>query len=202
VTPTHFANAAAFRCWLERHHASSAELLVGFYNKASGRGGLTYAEALDEALCFGWIDGVRRRLDADRYTIRFTPRRPRSIWSRVNLRHVARLRQLGKMHAAGLTAFAARTAQKTGVYSFENRPEKFPERLARQFRSEKAAWAFWQKQPPGYRRTAIWWVISAKQEATRQRRLGQLIADSAAGRRLAAIAGNATPRLRARRMRR
>jgi uncharacterized protein YdeI (YjbR/CyaY-like superfamily) len=145
---------------------------------------------------------VRRRLDADRYTIRFTPRRPRSIWSRVNLRHVARLRQLGKMHAAGLTAFAARTAQKTGVYSFENRPEKFPERLARRFRSEKAAWAFWQKQPPGYRRTAIWWVISAKQEATRQRRLGQLIADSAAGRRLAAIAGNATPRLRARRLRR
>jgi uncharacterized protein YdeI (YjbR/CyaY-like superfamily) len=194
MTPRYFDSASAFRRWLEQHHASASELVVGFYNKASGQGGLTYAEALDEALCFGWIDGVRRRLDAARYTIRFTPRRPRSIWSRVNLRHVARLRQLGKMHAAGLAALAARTEAKTGVYSFENRPQKFPERYARVFRAKKAAWAFWQQQPPGYRRTAIWWVASAKQETTRQRRLDQLIADSTAGHRLQVIAGRATPR--------
>ena len=184
MTATHFASAADFRGWLEKNHATATELVVGFFTKASGRGGLTYPEALDEALCFGWIDGVRRKPDADTYTVRFTPRRPGSIWSNVNARHVARLTAAGKMHAAGHTAFAARDAGKTGVYSFENRPQKFPAGLEKRFRAKRSAWKFWRQQPPGYRRTTIWWVVSAKQDETRKRRLAQLIALSLAGRRL------------------
>ncbi|HWA87572.1 MAG TPA: YdeI/OmpD-associated family protein [Opitutus sp.] len=180
-----FASAADFRAWLERHHATTPALVVAFFLTSSGRGGLTYAGALDEALCFGWIDGVRRRIDADRFTIRFTPRKRGSIWSLVNVRHVERLTKAGRMHAAGLAAFAARDPRKTGIYSFENRPQDFPPALKRFFRAaHRGAWDFFQTQPPGYRRTAIWWVISAKQDATRSRRLAQLIADSAAGRRL------------------
>lgn len=185
--PTPFASGSEFRAWLETHHASATELTVAFFLKTSGRGGITYPDALDEALCFGWIDGVRRRLDAERYTIRFTPRKSGSIWSLVNLRHVERLTKAGKMAPAGLAALAARSATKTGVYSFENRPQDFPSALEKIFRAKKAAWTFWQAQPPGYRRTAIWWVVSAKQETTRERRLTQLIADSAAGRRLAML---------------
>jgi uncharacterized protein YdeI (YjbR/CyaY-like superfamily) len=183
VNPVHFAGAAAFRNWLEKHHDCEKELLVGFYNKASGRGGLTYPEALDEALCFGWIDGVRKRVDADSYTIRFSPRRPRSIWSRVNIGHVKRLTDAGKMHASGHAAFAKRDPKKSGVYSFEQRPEKLPAKYEAVIRKNPKAWAHWQQQPPGYRRMITWWVVSAKQEATRERRLARLIADAAAGRR-------------------
>ena len=184
MTATPFAAAADFRRWLNRHHATANELIVAFFTKASRRGGLTYAEALDEALCFGWIDGIRRKTEPDTYTIRFTPRRPGSIWSNANVRHIARLTAAGKMHAAGRRAFAARDARKTGLYSFENRPQKFPAALAKVFRTMAPAWKFWQAQPPGYQRTAIWWVTSAKQAETRQRRLGKLIALSSAGRRL------------------
>lgn len=184
MNPVHFASAAEFHTWLEAHHADTSELTVALYSKSSGRGGPTYPEALDEALCFGWIDGVRHKLDAERYTIRFTPRKPGSIWSLVNVRHIERLIRAGRMHAAGLAAFAARDPAKTGIYSFEQRPQDFPSALRKIFRADKSAWAFWQGQPPGYRRTAIWWTISAKQEATRQKRLGKLIALSAAGRRL------------------
>jgi uncharacterized protein YdeI (YjbR/CyaY-like superfamily) len=184
VNATRFANAAAFRAWLEKHHASASELLVAFFSKASGRGGLTYPEALDDALCFGWIDGIRKNAGADSYTIRFTPRRPGSIWSLVNVRHATRLIATGRMHAAGRAAFAARTAAKTGVYSFEQRPQKFPPALAKVFRADPPAWKFWSTQPPGYQRIAIWWVISAKQESTRRRRLARLIAESSAGRRV------------------
>lgn len=185
VKPTFFASAADFRRWLERHHATASELWVGYYKKASGRGGMVYAEAVDEALCFGWIDGLTKSIDADRYMQRFTPRKARSTWSNVNVAHVARLTAAGRMHPAGLAAFAARDAKKTGIYSFEQRPEKFPAALEKIFRAQRAAWTFWQTQPPGYRRTALWWVISAKQESTRERRLAQLIAVSAGHRRLA-----------------
>jgi uncharacterized protein YdeI (YjbR/CyaY-like superfamily) len=188
MRPVFFHSAAEFRRWLAQHHASSRELLVGFHRQASGRGGITYPEALDEALCFGWIDGIRRRRDETSYTIRFTPRKPRSTWSNVNVRHVERLEADGRMMPAGRAAFAAREATRTGIYSFENRPQNFPAAQEKRFRAHPAAWTFWQQQPPGYRRTAIWWVISAKQEATRERRLATLIADSAAGRRIAAIA--------------
>lgn len=184
MKPLAFPRAEAFRRWLEQHHAAASDVLVAFHRKHSGRGGLTYAEALDEALCFGWIDGVRKGLDENRYTIRFSPRKPRSIWSRVNIAHVERLTQAGRMHPAGLAAFAARTKARSGVYSFENRPAELPPALAKIFRQEPRAWAFFQQQPPGYRKTVTWWVVSAKQDATQQRRLARLIGESAAGRRL------------------
>jgi len=182
--PRFFPAAATFRTWLEQNHATASELWVGYYKKSSRRVGLTYREAVDEALCFGWIDGLAKSIDADRYMQRFTPRRPGGNWSLVNLRNVARLKSAGRMHPAGLAAFAARTKAKTGVYSFEDRPGKFPPALEKNVRAHPAAWTFFSSQPPGYRRTAIWWVVSAKQDATRQRRLAQLIADSAAHRRL------------------
>lgn len=187
MKPVAFATSAAFHRWLATHHADTAEIVIVFYAKSSGRDGLTYSEALDHALCYGWIDGLRQRFDADRYTIRFTPRKPGSTWSLVNVRHVERLIADARMQPPGLAAFAARDEKKTGVYSFENRPQELPPALAKIFRTHKAAWQFWLAQPPGYRRTAIWWVISAKQDATRQRRLAQLITDSAANRRVAQL---------------
>lgn len=184
MKPVHFADAAEFRAWLEAHHADVSELVIAFYNKASGRGGLTYPQALDEALCFGWIDGLRKRLDAARYTIRFTPRKAGSIWSNVNVRHIERLIAAKLMHPAGQAAYAARDAKKTGFYSFEQRPQKFPAAVEKAFRAKKRAWAFWSAQPPGYRRTLIHWVTSAKREETRRRRLATLIANCAAHRRI------------------
>lgn len=184
MEPVAFDSPAAFRVWLETHHASAPEIVVLFFKKASGRGGITYPEALDQALCFGWIDGVRRRRDEASYAIRFTPRRPGSIWSAVNIRHAERLIRSGGMQAAGLAAFKARTAKRTGVYSFEKRPQALPRELEHRFRARKAAWTFFQAQPPGYRRTIIWWVVSAKQAATRERRLARLIAESAGERRV------------------
>lgn len=185
----YFKTAPAFRQWLEANHASTTELWLGFYKKDSGKGGITYAEALDEALCFGWIDGVRKRVDALSFTQRFTPRKPKSIWSLINIGHVERLTKAGRMQPAGLKAFAARTAAKSGVYSFENKPRQLMPALERQFKSDKAAWDFFQQQTPGYRRLASFWVMSAKQEETRQRRFAQLISDSKQGRRLGVVAG-------------
>jgi uncharacterized protein YdeI (YjbR/CyaY-like superfamily) len=184
MKPVFFAKAAAFRDWLEAHRTGAAELLVGFYRRDTGRDGLTYPAALDEALCFGWIDGLRKRRDATSYTIRFTPRKTGSIWSRANIAHAERLIAAGKMQPAGLAAFAARRADRSGVYSFENRPRELPRAFATLFRANPKAWSFWQSQPPGYRRTATWWAVSAKQEPTRLRRLEALIATSASGRRI------------------
>jgi uncharacterized protein YdeI (YjbR/CyaY-like superfamily) len=184
-----FATPADFRAWLAANHETATELLVGFYKKGTGRPSLTWQEAVDQALCFGWIDGVRRSIDADSYLNRFTPRKPTSNWSNVNIARVAALTAAGLMQPAGLRAFAARTQAKSGVYSFEQgEPQTLPPELEAPFRMNAAAWAFWEAQPPGYRRTAAWWVVSAKQEATRLRRLATLIEDSAAGRRLAHLA--------------
>jgi len=183
----HFTTASDFRRWLGAHHTVATELHVGFYKKASGKGGLTYPESVDEALCFGWIDGVRRTVDASSYTIRFTPRKPGSIWSLVNVRHVGRLTQAGRMRPAGLKAFAARQEHRTGVYSFEQAPQKLPPVYERKFRAHRQAWDFFTSQAPWYRRTAIHKVVSPKQEATRQRWLALLIADSAKGKRLDAL---------------
>lgn len=180
----HFDSPAAFRHWLQQNHATATELWVGFYRKDSGRGGLTYPEALDEALCFGWIDGIRKKTSATAYTNRFTPRKSGSVWSNVNVRHVERLTAAGRMHASGLAAFAARDHQKTGIYSFENRPRKFPSALEEIFRESSGAWAFWLDQPPGYRRTATWFVMSAKRDETRRRRLARLVATCAARQRM------------------
>ena len=182
--PVYFASAAGFRAWLEARPVDASDVLVGFHNKASGLGGMTYSEALDEALCQGWIDGVRRRVDDLNYSIRFSPRKSRSIWSLVNVRHAERLKAAGRMRPAGLRAFEARDEKRTGIYSFENRPNSFPTELEAVFRANPGAWAFWEKQPPGYRRTATWWVTSAAREETRLRRLGRLIGDSGKGNRL------------------
>jgi len=184
-----FKSAADFHEWLEANHSSATELWVGFYRQGSGKGGITYAEALDEALCFGWIDGVRKRVDEISFTQRFTPRKPKSNWSLLNIRHVGRLKQARRMTAAGLKAFAARDAARSGVYSFENKPRELSPELEQQFRSDKAAWEFFQQQPPGYRRLASFWVMSAKQEETRQRRLARLMEDSSHGRRLGLLGG-------------
>lgn len=189
MKPVHFESAASFRRWLEENHATAKELAVAFHKKSSGRGGLTYPEAVDELLCFGWIDGVVRRLDDESYTHRITPRRSGSTWSNVNIRHVARLTAAGRMHPAGHAAFAVRNTKKSGIYLYEKTKggagaQAFPAGLARIFRANRKAWAHWRAQPPGYQRTAIYWVTSAKLPATRSRRLGQLIALSAEGRRI------------------
>ena len=184
-SPTYFATPATFRRWLEAHHETAAELLVGYYKKGSGKPSITWPESVDEALCFGWIDGVRRSLGAEAYAIRFTPRKPTSIWSAVNVANVARLTADGRMRPAGLRAFAARTAEKTGVYSFERTDAaKLTVEQDRALRANRKAAAFFAAQAPWYRRAAIHWVTSAKQPATRERRLQQLIADSAAGRNI------------------
>ncbi|HVU33987.1 MAG TPA: YdeI/OmpD-associated family protein [Opitutaceae bacterium] len=182
--PAEFPSAGAWRAWLARHHGRSTELTVALRRKGTSAGALTYPEALDEALCVGWIDGVRRKLDADRYTIRFTPRRKGSIWSHVNIRHAERLLAAGQMQPAGARAFAERRADRVGVYSFENRPERLPAALEQQFRAQATSWSYFSSQPSGYRRTVIWWVVSARQHATRERRLAHLIKLSRAHRRL------------------
>ena len=188
MEPIYFATPAEFRAWLEANHETETELLVGFHKKATGVPSMTWPEAVDEALCFGWIDGVRKKTAPESYTNRFTPRKAGSIWSNVNLGHVERLIAAGKMHPAGLAAFQARTAAKTGVYSFERKqPASLPAAFAKKFRAAKRAWAFFSAQPPGYRRLALHFVLSAKQEVTRLRRLERLLADSTAGRRLGVL---------------
>jgi uncharacterized protein YdeI (YjbR/CyaY-like superfamily) len=184
MKPTFFESASAFRAWLATHHDTTPALLVGFYKKQSGRPGITYAEALDQALCFGWIDGIRRRVDDRCYTIRFTPRQPRSVWSTVNTAHVARLMKRGLMAPAGLKAFRQRDPARSKLYSYEARSRPLGGAYARTFRANANAWRFFQAQPPGYRRIATWFVMSAKKEETRVRRLSVLIADSERARRI------------------
>ena len=179
MKPQFFPSPAAFRRWLGGNHAKVRELLVGFYKKDSGKGGLTYKEGVDEALCFGWIDGVRRRWDETRYTIRFTPRKARSIWSAVNRKRARELEAQGLMAAAGLAAFHGRDKRKQNQYSFENRGRGLDPVYQKTFRANRPAWAYFQAQPPWYQRTSSWWVISAKQETTRARRLAALIEQSA-----------------------
>jgi uncharacterized protein YdeI (YjbR/CyaY-like superfamily) len=178
-----FPTPADFRAWLEQHHAAESELHVGFYKRDSGRPSITWPESVDCALSYGWIDGVRNTIDEISYRIRFTPRKPTSTWSAINVKRVAELTSLGLMHAAGMKAFEARKGDKTGIYAYEQRKSaKLSSAYKKQFRANKKAWAFFQSQPPWYQRTATYRVISAKQEETRQKRLGQLIQDSAAGR--------------------
>ena len=188
-TPKYFRTPAEFRRWLERHHASETELWVGFYRKDSGKGGMGYAQAVDEALCFGWIDGLVRGRDAESYMQRFTPRKAKSIWSAVNLKKIEELTRAGRMAPAGIQAHARRDAKRTGLYSFENRHVELSPAFAKRFRADKAAWKFFEVQPPGYRRIAAFWVMSAKKEETRERRLARLMEDSAAGVRVASLAG-------------
>jgi len=173
----HFPSADGFRAWLTVNHATVTELQVGFYKKGSGRGGMTYKEAVDEALCFGWIDGIVRKIDAVSFTHRFTPRKAVSIWSNINVGHVERLTKAGKMHAAGLRAFAARQAGKVGIYSFEQKtPASLPSAALKKLKANKKAWEYFSTQSPSYRHKVIHWIIRAKQESTRARRLSGAIA--------------------------
>jgi len=181
---TFFNSPPDFRNWLEIHHAAAQELWVGYYKKDSGRPSMTWPESVDEALCFGWIDGIRKSVDDTSYTIRFTPRKPRSIWSAVNIRRAQELANLGRMRPAGLKAFQARQENKSGVYSYEQRSHKLEGAYEEKLKKNKAAWDFFQAQPPSYRKAANWWVVSAKKEETRLKRLNKLIEDSAQGRTL------------------
>jgi len=187
MTPdaTFFATPAEFRRWLRKHHASATELWVGFHKKDSGKPSLTWPESVDEALCFGWIDGIRKSLDATSYTIRFTPRKKDSRWSDVNTRRAKELIAKGRMQPAGLRAFEARDSEKSG-YSYEQRKSaEFNAAQLAKFRANRRAWAHFEAEPPGYRHLFTWWVISAKREETRERRLEKLIAECAKGTRLA-----------------
>jgi uncharacterized protein YdeI (YjbR/CyaY-like superfamily) len=187
--PVYFATAAKFRAWLEAHHATSTELLVGFHKVGSDKPSMTWSESVDEAVCFGWIDGVRKSLGATAYTIRFTRRKPTSIWSAINVAKVAALRKANKMHPAGEAAFAKRTDAKTGVYAFErNEPAVLSAEHTAALAANPKAHAWFTAQAPWYQRTAIHWVISAKQAATRARRFAELVRDSAAGRRIKTLA--------------
>jgi uncharacterized protein YdeI (YjbR/CyaY-like superfamily) len=182
---TIFPTAAAFRAWLEKHHATEPELWVGYYRKGTGKQSITYSEAVDEALCFGWIDGITRRIDETSWANRYTPRRARSIWSNVNVRRVGSLLEQGRMHPAGIAAFEARRADRTGVYAFEQAPAVLDPALEVRLRADPVAFAFLEVQPAGYRQAVIHWVMDGKQEATRLRRLEKLIEDSAAEQRVA-----------------
>lgn len=186
-SPIHFKTPVAFRAWLRRHHRSESALVLRIARVHAAGTGITYAEALDEALSFGWIDGIRRRLDADSYSVRFTPRKPRSIWSRVNLAHVERLILEKRMTRAGLAAYEARTPDRTGIYAFERPASTLPPAYRARFASHDAAWRYFRQEAPWYRRTSIHWVLSAKREVTRERRLGQLIACSADGLRIPSL---------------
>jgi uncharacterized protein YdeI (YjbR/CyaY-like superfamily) len=188
VQPRFFRTASAFHDWLEKHHATKTELLVGIHKKGSGKASLTYPEALDEALAFGWIDGVRKSYDADSYTIRFSPRQARSIWSKVNIKRVGELIAAGRMQPAGLAAFERRDEKLSGVYSFEREEAKFGAQELKAFAADAKARVFFDAQPPGYRRLCAFWVMSAKKVETRERRMGLLIAHSRKGERLPPLA--------------
>ena len=179
-----FRTADELRRWLEKNHAKSEELWIGFYKKDSGKGGITYAEALDEALCYGWIDGIRKRLDEESFTTRFTPRKPRSIWSNVNIAHVARLTKEGRMRPPGIAAYEKKDDARTGVYAFEREIAELEPAMLEKFKRDRAAWKYFEAQPPYYRRVASWWVISAKRADTRANRLDELIEVSARNERL------------------
>lgn len=187
IKPTFFATPADFRRWLKKNHASVTELWVGFHKKGTGKPSITWPESVDQALCFGWIDGLRKSFTAESYMIRFTPRKPTSIWSAVNIKRAQELTRLGLMQPAGTKAFGRRNAEKSIRYSFEQAHVKLNPAYEKQFRTNQRAWEFFQSQPPGYRKVSTWWVLSAKQEITRQRRLAALISDSEAGRRIAPL---------------
>lgn len=184
MNPKFFRTAAAFRKWLSANHDKSKELWVGFYKKGSGKPSITWPESVDEALCFGWIDGVRKSIDDESYQIRFSPRKSTSIWSAVNMRNVERLIKEKRMQPPGLKAFKLRKDNRSEIYAYEQRSPELVEPYAGIFKRNKTAWKFYQAQPPYYRKTLNWYVLSAKQETTRLKRLNRLIEESAKGKRL------------------
>src|SRR5437773_3162265 len=180
----YFKSATDFQRWLEKNHATATELWVGFYKKDSGKPSITWPESVDQALCFGWIDGIRKGVDQSSYQIRFTPRRRGSIWSAINIKRAKELVRQKQMRPTGLKAFAARIENKSGIYSYEQRNTELKQPYANRLKKNKAAWNFFKKQPPSYRKMIGWWIISAKKEETRMARLAKLISESAKGKRL------------------
>jgi len=181
---TYFRTPADLRKWLEKHHDKEQELQVGYYKKGSGKPSITWPESVAEALCFGWIDGIRRSVDEESYTIRFTPRKRTSTWSSININLAEQLIKQGLMQPAGLAAFKLRRENRSGIYSYEQRTASLPEPYLRRLKKHKAAWKFFHAQPAWYRKQIGWWVVSAKQEETKLKRLEKLISESAAGRRV------------------
>jgi uncharacterized protein YdeI (YjbR/CyaY-like superfamily) len=177
----YFKSPADFRQWLAKHYATSTEILVGYHKKATGKPSMTWTESVDEALCYGWIDGVRRRVDGDRYTIRFTPRKATSIWSAINIKRVEELAAKGRMQPAGLAAFERRREDRSCIYSFEQETIELPKEAELRFRKNPRAWKNFQKMSASYRKTVAWWIICAKQEGTREKRISVLITHSAKG---------------------
>jgi uncharacterized protein YdeI (YjbR/CyaY-like superfamily) len=193
--PTFFATPAKWRAWLEKNHAKRDELWVGFHKRGSGKPSITWPESVDEALCYGWIDGIRKSLGAESYMIRFTPRRPGSVWSAVNSRRVAALKKQGRMAPAGLKAFAGKVQSKSGIYAFEQdrKAARLTPQYEKLFRKNPGAWAHFQKWPDWYRRQSSWFVVSARKEETRLKRLERIMADAAAGLSVAQIRARAFP---------
>lgn len=182
-----FMTQEAFRKWLEKNHSKKDELWLGYYKKSSGKKSITYKQALDEVLCFGWIDGIVKGIDDEKYCQRYTPRRPKSIWSAVNIKKIEELSKAGRMHEAGLKTFNNRDLKRAGLYSFEQKEITMPAAYIKKLKANKKAWEYFSNMPLGYQKTATWWVISAKQETTRLRRLDTLIKDSEAGRKIAPL---------------
>lgn len=180
----YFKSPKDLRAWLAENHATATELWVGFYKKDSGKPSLTWPESVDQALCFGWIDGIRKRVDETSYRIRFTPRRRGSIWSAINIKRAEELVRQKQMRPAGLKAFAARIENKSGIYSYEQRSTELSKPYAKLMRKNQAAWNFFEAQPPSYRKMIGWWIVSAKKQETRMARLAKLISESAKGKRL------------------
>jgi uncharacterized protein YdeI (YjbR/CyaY-like superfamily) len=185
LKPTFFPTPADFHAWLKAHHDKFKELIVGFYKKNSGKPSITWPESVEVALCFGWIDGVRKSLEETSYTIRFTPRKPTSTWSYINIKLARKLTKQGLMHPAGLKAFAARSEKKSSIYSYEQRNNPhFTGEQEKRFRANKTAWEFFRSQAPWYQRVCRYWVISAKREETKLKRLSELIGHSQHRRRI------------------
>ena len=182
--PVFFPTPLAFRNWLEKNYDKATELLVGFYKTGSGKASISWSESVDVAICFGWIDGIRKSIDDESYSIRFTPRKPKSIWSAVNIRKVEELTRQGLMHPAGLAAFSKREESKSRVYAYEKEATILSEDFLKQFTSNKKAWNYFKSMPPSYQKTAIHWVMDAKQEITKEKRLKELIEDSQAERKI------------------
>jgi len=181
MEPIFFDRPAALRKWFEKNHLKEKELVVGFYKTGTGKPTITWPQSVDEALCFGWIDGVRKSIDDESYMIRFTPRKPTSIWSAINIKKIEELTKQGLMLPAGLEAFKQRSEKMSRVYSYENEPVPLSKPFEKTFKANKKAWAYFQSQPPSYQKVATRWIMTAKQEATQQSRLQTLIADSEAG---------------------
>ena len=184
MATTFFSSARAFRNWLEKNHTTKSELVVGFYKVGSGKPSLTWSQSVDEALCFGWIDGVRKSIDAESYSIRFTPRKPKSIWSTININKVAELEKSGRMREAGRAAFKLRTEAKSGIYSHEKEAVSLNKTFEKQFKSNKQAWHFFSAQAPSYKKVMLHWIMAAKQEKTKLARLEKTIALSALQKRM------------------